>query len=88
MKAQQIAIGYVNDFTRRVLICDNVKDYYDLVGAIFIFAEMVDIHFKKLYELDEENADVLLADLRAAARAIAEDIANNIDLQEEKENLN
>jgi len=85
MKAKQLSIGYVKDFTTRISECKDIDEYYDLVGGVFIFAELVDIHFRELYEMDADKAETMLLDLRTSARFVAEEITEStLKIREEE----
>ena len=76
--AQIIATAYLHDFTDKIRQCKNIEEYYELIGGVFVFSELVQLHFKELYEMDASNADRVLLEIRTAAKIAAESIASNI----------
>ena len=74
---QQIATSYLNDFATKVKSCSDITEYYALIGGVFIFSELLQHHFKELYEFDEElDTEKILLELRIAAKIAADNIVS------------
>ena len=85
--AQIIATSYLHDFTDKIRQCKNIEEYYELIGGVFVFSELVNLHFKELYEMDASDADRVLFEIRTAAKIAAESIAAHM-IKESSSNMN
>lgn len=74
--ARHRAINYLNNFVDDLQKADDIVEYYESVLSVLVFCELVEEHFKELYEIDSDTPETMLAELRLAAKEIAKETTN------------
>lgn len=78
MSSRSQAIKYLHDFTNEIMSCESIEDYYEKAGAVFIFSELIYLHFKEHFEVD----DNLLLSIKSAAKQIAQEVSKESKKEE------